>query len=311
MGRKTCGRKRKGHPIGVESLPALSKNRPTKTQRLKKARSTRAEHEQSDKTATRVCSSVTRALIAPLSTLMNGPDLIPVRNVALWVGRSAEMRRMEAELENGRIKRPLNAFMLYRFAYINRARVWCSDNHQNNLSIVIGKSWSLEPDKVCNAYKEYARIEKANHRIAHPEYKFRPRRLTTALLHSSSSRSSSNFNTDEALLLEGHRSTPTSNSSTSARPWEGHTSSPALDCGLSVPAELYWRLAPVDRRVCTSRWLASHGEWPLFWPSVNGVVGAGCLQCEAQSYVRSSETICMHQFAAGALEKTLQSPAVL
>ncbi|KAF3031142.1 hypothetical protein E8E12_001164 [Didymella heteroderae] len=147
------------------------------------------------------------------------------------------MRRMGADLQNGHIKRPLNAFMLYRFAYINRARAWCLDNQQNNLSIIIGKSWFMENDGVCSAYREYAREEKVNHRIAHPDYKFRPKKLRIPLLQSNSSRG---LDSDDATLLEENRSTPTNNSLTIERPWEKRTPCPALAYNAAAPAELDW-----------------------------------------------------------------------
>ena len=114
----------------------------------------------------------TRMLTAPLSVLMNGRDFVPVRNIALWVNRSAETRHLESKLRHGHIKRPLNTFMLYRSAYIDRAKAWCLENKQDTLSIILGQSWSLEPENLRNMYREYTRLEESNHRLAYPTYKF-------------------------------------------------------------------------------------------------------------------------------------------
>jgi len=91
-----------------------------------------------------------------------------------WVNRSAETRRVEVEKRNGYITRPMNSFMLYRSAYAERAKSWCSQNNHQVVSSVAGESWPLEPPGIRELYNEYAKIERINHQNAHPTYKFSP-----------------------------------------------------------------------------------------------------------------------------------------
>jgi hypothetical protein len=113
-------------------------------------------------------------LTAPLSILTAEQHHIPVKNMEEWVNRSAEVRRVEAEKRNGYITRPMNSFMLYRSAYAERAKSWCSQNNHQVVSSVAGESWPLEPPGIRELYNEYAKIERINHQNAHPTYKFSP-----------------------------------------------------------------------------------------------------------------------------------------
>lgn len=47
------------------------------------------------------------------------------------------------------------------------------NNHQV-VSSVSGESWPLEPPEVRDFYNELAKIERTNHQMAHPDYKFSP-----------------------------------------------------------------------------------------------------------------------------------------
>jgi hypothetical protein len=64
--------------------------------------------------------------------------------------------------------------MLYRSAYAERAKSWCSQNNHQVVSSVAGESWPLEPPGIRELYNEYAKIERINHQNAHPTYKFSP-----------------------------------------------------------------------------------------------------------------------------------------
>ncbi|TGJ84109.1 hypothetical protein E0Z10_g4648 [Xylaria hypoxylon] len=87
----------------------------------------------------------------------------------------------------------MNAFMLYRKAYQNRTKEWKRvddirrkeesategkpekghDNHQV-ISQVCGISWNMEPQDLRDQYDEWAKIERNNHKLAFPDYKFAP-----------------------------------------------------------------------------------------------------------------------------------------
>ncbi|EFX01060.1 hmg box protein [Grosmannia clavigera kw1407] len=111
----------------------------------------------------------------PLSILTKDWE-IPVVDIATYVHRSVEDRRTEVEQGKvpGKIKRAMNAFMLYRKAYQDRAKRWAQQSNHQIVSKVCGQSWSMEPRTVRTQFNEWANIERDNHRMAHPEYKFTP-----------------------------------------------------------------------------------------------------------------------------------------
>jgi len=101
---------------------------------------------------------------------------IPVADIESYVNRSTETRRAEIETGKnpGRVKRPMNAFMLYRKAYQQRAKEWASQHNHQVVSRVCGMSWPLEPETVRTQFKQWADLERDNHQKAHPDYKFTP-----------------------------------------------------------------------------------------------------------------------------------------
>jgi hypothetical protein len=118
----------------------------------------------------------------PLSELTKDWKHVPVADIEAYVNRSAEERRREVEEGKipGKVKRPMNSFMLYRKAYQNRTKDWCLQNNHQVVSQVCGDSWPLEPDAVKERFSEWARIERINHQNAHPGYKFSPTKPGTA-----------------------------------------------------------------------------------------------------------------------------------
>lgn len=112
----------------------------------------------------------------PLSELTKDWKHVPVADIDAYVNRSAEERRREVEQGKipGKVKRPMNSFMLYRKAYQNRTKDWCLQNNHQVVSQVCGDSWPLEPGEVKEQFNEWARIERQNHQNAHPGYKFSP-----------------------------------------------------------------------------------------------------------------------------------------
>jgi hypothetical protein len=114
-------------------------------------------------------------LPAPMSEISKDSQ-IPVVDIGTYVHRSSEERIREVATGKipGKIKRPMNAFMLYRKAYQNRAKEWCSQHNHQIVSQVCGESWPLEPERVRAQFTEWAKIERDNHQKAHPSYKFTP-----------------------------------------------------------------------------------------------------------------------------------------
>ena len=90
------------------------------------------------------------------------------------MNRSADVRQKEVEKKNGKIARPMNSFMLYRSAYAERTKEWCSQNNHQVVSRASGQSWPLESKEVRDRFERYAAIERDNHQKAHPGYKFAP-----------------------------------------------------------------------------------------------------------------------------------------
>jgi hypothetical protein len=111
----------------------------------------------------------------PLTELTKDFTLQAV-DIEAYVNRSAEVRRKEVEDGKipGKVKRPMNSFMLYRKCYQKRANAWCLENNHQIISQICGESWPLEPDDVREQFNEWARIERVNHQNAHPGYKFSP-----------------------------------------------------------------------------------------------------------------------------------------
>lgn len=117
--------------------------------------------------------SKTPHLTAPLSVLTKDMH-VPLKDMDEWVHRPAEVRRQEVEKRNGYVTRPMNSFMLYRSAYAERTKQWCLQNNHQVVSSVSGESWPMEPPEVREQFNEWAKIERANHAAAHPDYKFSP-----------------------------------------------------------------------------------------------------------------------------------------
>ena len=111
----------------------------------------------------------------PMSELTKN-SAIPVADIDTYVHRSSDIRRQEIETGKtpGRVKRPMNAFMLYRKAYQQRAKEWASQHNHQIVSRVCGMSWPLEPEQVRQQFKTWADTERDNHQKAHPNYKFAP-----------------------------------------------------------------------------------------------------------------------------------------
>ncbi|KAL1843141.1 hypothetical protein VTJ49DRAFT_2891 [Mycothermus thermophilus] len=111
----------------------------------------------------------------PLSELTKDSP-VPIADIEAYVNRPAEVRRGEIETGKnpGRVKRPMNAFMLYRKAYQGRAKECVGQHNHQVVSKVCGLSWPLEPEHIREQFKAWADLERDNHQKAHPNYKFTP-----------------------------------------------------------------------------------------------------------------------------------------
>ncbi|KAI9814455.1 MAG: hypothetical protein M1827_003311 [Pycnora praestabilis] len=151
-------------PRSSRPLPQGNKSRVMKAPRMKRKTPKQGKGDKSNRPK----------ISAPLSELTKDWAHIPIRNMEEWVNRSTEVRNQEKQRREGYITRPMNSFMLYRSAFAERTKVWCLQNNHQVVSSVSGESWPLEPDEVREQYTEYAKTERNNHQIAHPNYKFSP-----------------------------------------------------------------------------------------------------------------------------------------
>ncbi|OKL59970.1 hypothetical protein UA08_04616 [Talaromyces atroroseus] len=156
--------------IGIRNMPGANKVRVLKTPRVRRR----------PKTTTKPDKAVDLVITAPLSQLTKHMVHIPIKDMDAWVNRTVEVRRREVAQKNGKIARPMNSFMLYRSAYAERTKQWCSQNNHQVVSRVSGQSWPKEPPEVREKYEYLALIERDNHQRAHPEYKFAPNKTQTS-----------------------------------------------------------------------------------------------------------------------------------
>ncbi|KAI1075073.1 hypothetical protein F5B20DRAFT_595373 [Whalleya microplaca] len=163
-------------------------------------------------------------LEAPLSVLVKDITGVHDTDIDEYVNRAPELRRAEvAGSKEGKIKRPMNAFMLYRKAYQNRTKVWKRhDNHQV-VSQICGASWNMEPQELRDRYDRWAKVERANHKLAFPEYKFAPaKNKNKRLAVNSKDRAGGHGSDDDGSDLEGYEwdvsAPPSRSESRSARP---------------------------------------------------------------------------------------------
>lgn len=138
------------------------------------------------------------AIERPMSELTKD-STIEIADIESYVRRSAQVRQDEVKnckKNPGKIKRPMNAFMLYRKAYQQRAKEWASQHNHQVVSRVCGSSWPLEPEHIRAQFKAWADIERDNHQKAHPNYKFTPAKPQKAVKYDE------NFDHSEASDLD-------------------------------------------------------------------------------------------------------------
>lgn len=118
------------------------------------------------------------ALHRPLSEVIRETANVEVFDVFAHVHRHNDVRKEEA-LKEGKVKRPLNAFLLYRKHVISFVKKELlgeeNKNNQQFVSRICGDSWKLETDEVKAKFKKLAQAEKTRHSQAFPRYKYTPK----------------------------------------------------------------------------------------------------------------------------------------
>ena len=113
-------------------------------------------------------------LSQPLSDLFNDPLreglCSPVRNLNGWVRRSPDAR-IDKPQEKGKESRPMNALMLYHFAYQGLMKEYLSrkkhPSHGQAISRIIDLGWRSEPKAIHHKFEELASIERQNNLTLH------------------------------------------------------------------------------------------------------------------------------------------------
>ncbi|KAL4861830.1 hypothetical protein BDV12DRAFT_207761 [Aspergillus spectabilis] len=124
-------------------------------------------------------------LPAPLSVLTAHMTNIEVKDQEEHVNRPLERRLAEVKNKNGKISRSSNSFILYRSAYAERCKEYFRHQNHQIVSKVAGISWAMETPEIKEKYTRFADIEKANQKLAFPEYKYVPKKKDA---HSDRSR---------------------------------------------------------------------------------------------------------------------------
>ncbi|KAJ6038419.1 High mobility group superfamily [Penicillium canescens] len=130
---------------------------------------------------------------------------IPILDIDSWVRRPVEERHRETE-QKGRVRRPMNSFMLYRWANTESIKRQSHRHNPRAISSIAGKCWRNEPQSVRDKYSRLAEIERDGHAEAHPNYKFkrkaRKRRSATKPVAHRDSPEISEHNSGDCPLVQ-------------------------------------------------------------------------------------------------------------
>ncbi|KND90406.1 Transcription factor ste11 [Tolypocladium ophioglossoides CBS 100239] len=114
----------------------------------------------------------------PLSEMSKEMPDVVVYDVGTYAHRPVSVRQQEA-VEQGKVKRPLNDFVLYRKAYIDvvKARFMPGEKtiNQQRVSRICGDSWKMEVPEIKSKFKELSNMERDKHGQAFPKYKYAPK----------------------------------------------------------------------------------------------------------------------------------------
>lgn len=100
---------------------------------------------------------------------------VPVKDMHAWATRPNQQRYDEAK-RRGKVARPMNAFMMYKSAYSERAKAFLKMKNFQDVNTALGESWGIEIDEVKTYYIDTSKLEHQNHAAAHPDYQFKPKK---------------------------------------------------------------------------------------------------------------------------------------
>ncbi|KAL5334711.1 hypothetical protein BJX70DRAFT_347924 [Aspergillus crustosus] len=137
---------------------------PNKTRQRRRGRGTQAKEDDTD-----------LRFAEPLSMLTANLTHIPIKDIETQVNRSTAERIAEVTKKK-KIPRSSNSFMLYRSAYADRCKAYFANQNHQHVSRIAGKSWAIETPEIRELYTRLAEIEKANQKLAFPEYRYVPKK---------------------------------------------------------------------------------------------------------------------------------------
>lgn len=114
------------------------------------------------------------SLTAPLSELTKDSK-IPLDDADAFAARPTDERVRDRTAPNGKIRRPLNMYFLYRKAYAGRIKEHFNITNHQVVSIIAGASWrEMESDEFKAQYSAMGRTESEQHGAAFANYKYCP-----------------------------------------------------------------------------------------------------------------------------------------
>ncbi|KAL3469054.1 hypothetical protein BJX99DRAFT_265568 [Aspergillus californicus] len=184
---------------------------------------------------------------------------VPIKDMETYVCRSTKERHKEKR-KDGKIPRPMNAFMLYRSAYADRMKAWFAQHSPRLVSVAAGISWNNETDKIKQKYVDLASLEKSNHLKAHPGYKWNPFEVK---------KKRSGLNSDHSILGD-HQSTSSGSPALHTTPFSSLTiDSNGWNSEHSALPEMMDHGLPTDY---PSSWLTSNSTRPLLRPMLSPMI---------------------------------------
>ena len=158
----------------IQSSPAAKASRPS-LPRLVKSRTARSSNKKKPKKPINAPIHIP----VPLSQLY---PRVPLEDVAAWICRPTEFRQAEwrQRRDYPKMSRPMNAFILYHKAVSERAKRYGNVESHQVISKITGASWQVESDEVKKRFNQLAELEKGHHAAAFPDYKYSPKRSSSA-----------------------------------------------------------------------------------------------------------------------------------
>ncbi|KAI0475491.1 hypothetical protein GGR56DRAFT_675615 [Xylariaceae sp. FL0804] len=167
----------------LEAYPANAEQRPSK--RARKTDSSRPcrKTQPGTNVSAAVSAPAPRPKLADIYGKATLSEVFGTRpgglDIQQYVDRSAGDRQAELRRSrDGKVKRPLNSFMLYRKAYHAALREGAPGTTENNqaVSCLVAESWRVESPEVRGTFADWAETEKRNHLAAFPDYSYNPGR---------------------------------------------------------------------------------------------------------------------------------------